>query len=211
MNRYENMSDKDLREIYVPDVYQKDIYAIDYLQLQQAGIRFISFDIDDTIAKMEEYKPPVNTIILFERLKQAGFRLALLTNNVHESRAKRFSQKLGVDYIAHAHKPQSVSFEEFQQRYFQKYHKKLAKSQMAHVGNNLIKDVGSANVYGITSCLVRRSGTLAKPFHVNDECHKLRKVLKSRGIWRKHHLYSRHDQYYQLRDTPGSQNFFKIT
>ena len=54
MNRYENMSDKDLREIYVPDVYQKDIYAIDYLQLQQAGIRFISFDIDDTIPKKEE-------------------------------------------------------------------------------------------------------------------------------------------------------------
>ncbi|MDE7121845.1 MAG: HAD hydrolase-like protein [Oscillospiraceae bacterium] len=199
------MSDKDLREIYVPDVYQKDVYAIDYKQLKTAGIRFISFDIDDTIAKMEEYKPPKNTIILFERLKQMGFCLALLTNNVNESRAERFSEKLGVDYIAHAHKPRSISFEEFQNRYFRNCHAELAKKQMAHVGNNLIHDVGGGNVFGITTCLVRRSGTLAKPFHVNDECHKLRKVLKERGIWRKHHLYVRHDQYYQLQDTPDSQ------
>lgn len=206
MNRYENMSDRDLRETFVPDVYQKDIYAIDYGQLRRAGIKFISFDIDDTIARMEDYKPPKNTILLFERLKHMGFTLAILSNNRSESRAERFAERLGVaDFIFHAHKPGGACFDEFRNRYARKSGVILRKDQMAHVGNNIINDVGGANVYGITSCLVRRSGTLAKPFHANDECHKLRNVLLARGIWRKHHRYVRHDQYYQLADTPDSQ------
>ena len=36
-------------QLYIPDVYQKDIYQIDYQRLWDQGIRLISFDIDDTI------------------------------------------------------------------------------------------------------------------------------------------------------------------
>ena len=195
------MSDKDLIDTYVPDVYQKDIYAINYYQLKSAGIKLISFDIDDTIAKFEELTPPKNTVILFEKLKNIGFVLVLLSNTVMISRAEHFADKLGVDYIAHAHKPRSLSFAECQTRYFKKYGVILKKEQMAHVGNSLLNDVAGGNVFGITTCLVRRAGTVAKPFHLHDEAHKLRRVLKQRHIWRKHHENQRHDQYYQLQDT----------
>lgn len=42
------LSDAQL-QLYIPDVYQKDIYQIDYQRLWDQGIRLISFDIDDTI------------------------------------------------------------------------------------------------------------------------------------------------------------------
>ncbi len=42
------LSDEQL-QLYIPDVYQKDIYQIDYQRLWDQGIRLISFDIDDTI------------------------------------------------------------------------------------------------------------------------------------------------------------------
>ena len=41
----ERMTDDELRR-FVPDVYQKNIYKIDYRKLKEQGIRLISFDID---------------------------------------------------------------------------------------------------------------------------------------------------------------------
>lgn len=38
-----------------------------------------------------------------------------------------------------------------------------------------------------------------------NEGHALRKVLKSRNIWRKHHKEVKGDQYYQLGEIPAYQ------
>ena len=61
------LSDAQLR-LYIPDVYQKDIYQIDYQRLWNQGIRLISFDIDDTIQdsgidKIEGYLESVLKLI----------------------------------------------------------------------------------------------------------------------------------------------------
>lgn len=57
MNQYQTMTDEYLKAIYVPDIYQKSIYSIDYKQLKEAGIKLISFDIDDTIVPIEKRSP----------------------------------------------------------------------------------------------------------------------------------------------------------
>lgn len=46
----DGMDEKEIEETFIPDVYQKDIYSIDYEKLKARGITLISFDIDDTIA-----------------------------------------------------------------------------------------------------------------------------------------------------------------
>ena len=203
MNRYKNMSDEELRNTFVPEVYQPDIYAVDYQKLKSAGISLISFDVDDTIAGLEELIPPKNTIIKFEQLKKMGFALFLMSNNHDENRIRYFAKKLDVDYIAHSLKPSMFSFRLIQDRYSEKYHVSVQETQMAHIGNNIISDVGGGNTFGAVTCLVRRMGVLAKPFHINDEAHKLRKILKERDIWRKHHKYAENDQYYQLGEIPA--------
>ncbi|MDE6087190.1 MAG: hypothetical protein K2G25_02260, partial [Oscillospiraceae bacterium] len=142
MNEYENMSDRELRRLYVPDLYQPNVYQIDYYRLKSAGILLISFDVDDTIAKAEEPTPPEMTIRLFNALKKLGFKLVLMSNNKSRMRADIFSSELNVDYIADAGKPGSAGFVGCRNLYYLQYRKKLNSSQMAHVGNNLINDIG---------------------------------------------------------------------
>ena len=44
-------------EKYIPDMYQKSIYAIDYHKLKNCGIRFLLFDLDHTLSSGGENKP----------------------------------------------------------------------------------------------------------------------------------------------------------
>lgn len=202
MSKYEGMSSEYLRETYIPDVYQPTIHAIDYGRLRDAGIALLSFDIDDTIAALENFRPDKTAVIRFESLKRMGFTVVLLTN-AGDARAAEFAERLGIpgQYIAKAEKPLMRSFEELQKRYG------AEKSQMAHVGNSMKMDVAGGNVFGITTCLVRNIGVLQTGLDMVRQGHKdghgLRKELRERGLWRKHHKYEKGDQYYQLGEVPA--------
>lgn len=197
MSKFEDMSNDYLKRNYVPDVYQPSIYAIDYEKLKTHGIKVISFDIDDTIAPLEDRRKPSKTAITkFEDLKKMGFDLILITN-AGSSRGELFSKALGVPYIARAKKPSTAHFEEILDRFG------VGKSQMAHVGNSMTSDVAGGNAFGVTTCMVRNIGKVADK--VNSEGHQIREVMKERNIWRKHHKYEDGDQYYQLGETPKYQ------
>lgn len=197
MSKFKDMSDDYLRRNYVPAVYQPSIYAIDYQKLKDAGIKLISFDLDDTIADLIASDPPKAAITLFEDLKRMGFELMLLSNS-WDARVGNFADKLGIsgNYIPRAEKPLTTHFQTMQDRFG------VEKGQMAHIGNSMLDDVAGGNVFGVTTCLVRRAGVTGriiagKPVK-KTEGQKLRKILTERGIWRKHHLQDEGDQYYQL-------------
>ena len=197
MSSYEHMSDDYLRNNYRPDVYQLSIYSIDYKKLKAKGISLISFDIDDTIVSLENFKgPSKNAITLFENLKSDGFTIVLLTN-AGNARARRISRALGVGYVSDAEKPSTDSFKTIMS------HFDLKESQMAHVGNSLRYDVAGGNVAGITTCLVRRKGLFTKMGHKLSKTKKLEEELKARKIWCKHHVKHDNDQYYQFGETPA--------
>lgn len=151
MSNFKDMPDEFLRRNYVPDVYQPSIYKIDYQKLWDAGIRFLSFDIDDTIADLVNPNPPKEAKTLFERLKAEGFAVMLLSN-AWDNRAANFAEKLGIEgkYIARAEKPLTSHFAKLQEICG------LEKGQMAHIGNSIMDDVAGGNVFGVTTCLVRR-------------------------------------------------------
>lgn len=198
-NKFESLSSEQLGQRYVPDVYQPDIYQIDYDKLKANGIKLISFDIDDTIIALavkrvmfsDHIHIPKEAKTQFEALKALGFEVWLMTN-ANEGRAKAVAKQLGLKdhYIGKAHKPLTGSFQKLQSEYG------LKKSQMAHVGNSILDDIGGGNVFGVTTCLVRRVGNLSAPWP--NEATELRQVLKERGIWHKHHMETKGDQYYQL-------------
>lgn len=201
--KFKDMSDDYLRKTYVPAVYQRSIYSIDYQKLWDAGIRFLSFDIDDTIAGLLAPNPPKEAMTLFEYLKGMGFQVWLLSNTF-DSRARNFAKKLGVEerYFALSEKPLTASFEKMQQECG------CEKSQMAHIGNSMRDDIAGGNEFGIVTCLVRRAGITGGvpkkiPITGKTKGQKLRKEMKKRGIWRKHHKYHDGDQYYQLGEIPG--------
>lgn len=201
MDEIKEMTDDYLKRIYVPDVYQPSIHAIDYGKLKAHGIKVISFDIDDTIAALEDHNPPKSTITKFEDLKNMGFDLILITN-AGDGRGERFAKALGVPYIASAEKPSTAHFEKILDRFG------LEKSQMAHVGNSMTRDVAGGNAFGVKTCLVRNVGKVADGGNKiqkvlgGTEGQQIRKEMKKRNIWRKHHKNEEGDQYYQLGETP---------
>ena len=213
IDEIKNCSDDELK-LFVPTVYQEDIYSIDYQKLKDAGITLLTFDIDDTIYDSISNKVrgyllhqkelmPQKAVNLFAYLKLMGFTVALITNtgvNV----AKPVCEQLKADsYIANAKKPNSTSFEEMQKRYG------AEKSQMAHIGNSMRDDIYGGNNFGITTCLVRRNGIVMKIFKFikntlgrKTKGQIIRKELLKRDMWRKHHKDVEGDQYYQLGDIP---------
>ena len=209
----QNCSDEEMK-IYIPDVYQKDIYKIDYLKLKDNGIKLISFDIDDTIndiflnkveAKVPVFKVkmPADAIEFFAKLKSLGFTVTLLTN-AGSDLAKEVAKQLNADdYIARANKPETMNFQVMQEQYG------VEKSQMAHVGNDIRTDIKGGNTFGITTCLVRRKGFsmklvkfIGKNTGMPTKGTLIRNELLERDLWRKHHLKEKGDQYYQLGETP---------
>lgn len=206
------LSDEQLRR-FIPDVYQEDIYQIDYQRLWDRGIRLLSFDIDDTIRdsgvnKIEGYlldgvRMPESAVAMFHELKKFGFTLALLSNT-KESIVSDTCEQLGANwYIAQAQKPHSQNFEKLLD------HFGVDRSRAAHVGNSMIDDIYGGNHVGVTTCLVRRNGVLMKVPKIASHAvglqtkgDQIRQELLQRGMWRKHHKYEKGDQYYQLGEIP---------
>ncbi len=211
----DGFSDNDLM-VFVPDVYQKNIYKIDYRKLKEKGIKLISFDIDDTITDSFRNKArgalPIKVTMphdakeLFRELKQMGFHVVLLTNT-KASIAKDVCDELQADgYIAKADKPETRNFEKLMADYG------MEPSQMAHVGNSMRQDIAGGNRAGVTTCLVRRAGYSLKVVKffmkgtgLQTKGHLIRTELLERGIWRKHHKDVKGDQYYQLGELPKYQ------
>ena len=89
---------------YVPDIYQKDIYTINYDQLYARGIRCLLFDLDNTLVPIDVKTPPKEVKDLFDSLKAKGFKIILFSNSL-KKRLRPFKNGLEVDCCPMACKP----------------------------------------------------------------------------------------------------------
>ena len=185
MSIYKTMTDEYLIKNYVPDVYQKSIFSIDYSQLKKAGVKVISFDIDDTIVSIAKHDPDNAAVTLFQNLKNEGFELYIVSN-ANEKRVKHFGEKLNAMYISRAVKPDTTCLEAIRKSYSDKNGEDVTPKEMAHVGNSMTRDVAVANSFGAIACLVRDAGKMPKAGRIlnpkDTDGQKLREVLKERCI-----------------------------
>lgn len=134
-------------EKFIPDMYKKSIYDIDYNALKNRGIKCILFDLDNTIAPVSIPVPDKETKDLFADIELLGFKVILLSNS-NKSRVEPFKEKLNVDASYHSKKP------------FKKKYKKILNiypfkdNEIACVGDQLLTDVLGANRMGFLSILV---------------------------------------------------------
>lgn len=205
---------EDIR-LFVPTMYQKDIFGIDYDNLWDKGIRVITYDIDDTLAnvfvdkvtnKVPGLKVPVpkKTIKFFRELKQKHeFKLGIITNE-NEGTAKRFCKMLRFDFSVCKKKNDPNTWETAKAACH------ADNSEMLHIGNKMRTDVFDANSFGIASCLVRSIAKNPVKKVLKRESSVIAEELEERGIWHKHHVNSKDDQYYQLgEEQKNSPNFRK--
>lgn len=131
---------------YVPKMYKKDIFDIDYDVLKNRGIKCIIFDLDNTIAIFDEKQISSKTKELLNKLKN-DFRIVIMTNNF-KRRIAWLCKDLDVDFISFALKPSSKGFRKVKQKF------SYLKEEMCVVGDQLITDVLGGNNFDIMTILV---------------------------------------------------------
>ena len=136
---------------FIPDIYQKSIYTIDYKKLKNRGIKCILLDVDNTLAPLHYQKPTKKMRDLIEKIKELGIKVILLSN-ASKKRLKPFKEKLELDCAYLAMKPCSFKYRKILKEYgFQ-------INEVACIGDQLFTDILGGNYIGITTILVNPIG-----------------------------------------------------
>lgn len=132
---------------FIPDMYQKSIYHINYDKLLEDGIKCLLFDLDNTCVAYEDKLPNKKLVELIETLKDMGFKI-IIFSNATKRRIKPFKDKLNVDALAMARKPSKKNFLKVIKLF------KYDLSEMAIIGDQLYTDILGGNKVGIRTILV---------------------------------------------------------
>ena len=87
-----------------PNIYQKDIFSINYENLKKKNVKNLLFDIDNTKVAGNLKSLDNKTIDLFNKLKQENFNIYIITNAL-KRRAKIFSEILDIKTYHFSMKP----------------------------------------------------------------------------------------------------------
>ena len=131
---------------YIPTMYQKSIFDISYSKLKKRGIKCLIFDLDNTLALIDEKKCPEKTKQLCERLKKE-FQVVIISNNT-KKRLLPYLEELQVDGVSMALKPSIRGLKKIQKKY------RLRKEEMVMIGDQLMTDIVSGNRFHIMTILV---------------------------------------------------------
>ncbi len=134
-------------DIFLPDIYQKSVYVIDYKSLYNAGIKIVLFDLDNTITSISATEPSRKLKDLFEDVKRVGLKPIIMSNS-GKKRVEPFKEGLVVDAACSSMKPLKRKYKKILSVY------NVKPSEVAAIGDQLLTDVLGANRMGFTSILV---------------------------------------------------------
>ena len=94
---------------FYPSYSIASVYDLDFQKLYEKGYRALFFDIDNTLV-LHDAPAEEETKAFFERLREIGFKTAILSNNGKE-RVEQFASKVGAMYYReHAGKPSAKAY-----------------------------------------------------------------------------------------------------
>jgi len=163
---------------FIPDMYQKSIYTIDYKKLLKDGIKCLLIDLDNTIAPSQVKKPTLKMKELINSLKDMGFKVIIFSNN-SKKRLEPFKEELEVDCSCKSFKP-------FKWKYL-KIIKELGfkECEIACIGDQFLTDILGGNRVGIRTILVnpisRKDIRIAKLNRLVEKF--LLKILNKKGLF----------------------------
>ena len=171
-------------EVYVPDMYQKSIYTIDYQKLYNRGIKCLLFDLDNTIVPIKMKTPSKKIKNLYNDLKEKGFKIIIFSNS-GKSRLKPFKDELEVDCSASSMKPFKKKFLKVLDEYGYQI------NEVAIIGDQLLTDIFGGNKIGITTILVNPVGKKDLFFTKINRCieKSIMKKLRKKDLFVKGRYY----------------------
>ena len=139
-----------------PDEYVASAYEINYERLFQEGFRGVIYDIDNTLV-LPDAPADDRAREHLRRLRQMGWRAALVSNN-REGRVKSFSEETGgIPYVYLALKPFAKGYRHAMEMM------KTTPGTTIFVGDQIYTDIWGANRAGLRSFLVQPMVTKEEP------------------------------------------------
>lgn len=138
-------------EKFIPDVYQKSIYDINYKKLKKRNIKCLLFDLDNTLVPYTETVPTSDVKELFHLLS-ADFKVIILSNS-GKKRLTPFKEILNVDVAFSSKKPCKKKYLKIMNTYGFK------PEEIACIGDQVMTDIFGANRLGHLSILVNPIGS----------------------------------------------------
>lgn len=125
---------------FVPDMYKKNIYEINYEKLKSMGKKYLFFDLDNTLISYLDSVPTKENKKLFEKLKNMGF-IPFIFSNSHSERLRPFKEELNVTALSGNMKPLKKGYK----RVLSKYN----KDECVFIGDQIMTDVIGAKRNGL--------------------------------------------------------------
>ncbi len=168
---------------FIPDMYQKSIYDINYKKLKGRGIKCLLFDLDNTLIPYSETKIDIKIKNLFAKLED-NFKVIIMSNS-GKKRLSPIKDALNIDTAYSSRKPFKYKYKKILNIYgFKDY-------EVAAIGDQLITDILGANNMGFTSVLVNRLNN-NEPIWTKVNRHFEKKILRrlnKKGILEKGKYY----------------------
>lgn len=131
-----------------PDERVGSVTDIDCRDLKASGIDCMMLDLDNTLLPWKSSRVPALIAEWVEGAKQAGMRLAIVSNTHNPGRLARIAKELGIPWLHRALKPRRSGFARAAA---------MMESEWARtvvVGDQLLTDILGGNLAGMRTILV---------------------------------------------------------
>ena len=134
--------------VFIPKMYQKDIFSIDYKLLKREGYKIIIFDLDNTIGNVKDKVCDKKTIDFINNLNE-NF-IVLIASNSGKKRVITFCEELECGKYYFCLKPLSFVLKKIKKKYNINY------NEMVIIGDQLLTDIFLGNRFNLKTILVDR-------------------------------------------------------
>ena len=135
----------------IPNIYQKDIYTINYKKLFKQGKRILFFDLDNTMVPYCEENASPQLVKLISCLKKIGFTVYIFSNSLKGKKVQRIANTLDINYNLGSCKPLKHNYLKLMKKY------NYSKDEIVMIGDQLYTDILGGNKIGLTTILVEPS------------------------------------------------------
>ncbi|WP_246451830.1 YqeG family HAD IIIA-type phosphatase [Alkalicella caledoniensis] len=130
-----------------PNLYLDTVYDLEIEKLKKNGINTIITDLDNTLVGWNDPRPDAKLVRWFENLQEAGFKIAIVSNN-SENRVAEFATQVDIPFISKANKPRRSPFKRAMELL------QSTKAETAVIGDQIFTDVLGGNRTGLFTVLV---------------------------------------------------------
>jgi len=135
-------------ELFKPAYHAPSLDRIPISKLQEAGIKGLIIDLDNTMTPWNDMEVGPKVCEWFKKLKQAGIRACVVSNNKRKKRVAVVAERLGIPFVFRATKPRRRAFRAGMELLG------TGPENTAVIGDQIFTDIFGGNRLGLYTILV---------------------------------------------------------